>query len=120
MGLVRSIGQAINIIESGSNENGNWIKFNDGTLIQYGNKEISNIQINTSSIGNYMSAGQNINFPIPFEEAICGNVSLRGGSAFFITKRFISNTVMGYFVLSGSSATLSSAILDWFAIGKWK
>lgn len=120
MSLVRSTGDEINIIESGTNENGNWIKFENGILIQYGNRDISNIQINTSSIGNYMSAGQNINFPISFKEAICGNVSLRGGSAFFTTKRFISNTLMGYFVLSGSSATLSSAILDWFAIGTWK
>lgn len=33
MSFVRSTGQAINVTKSGSNENGNYIKFDDGTMI---------------------------------------------------------------------------------------
>lgn len=47
------------IVESGSNDNGSWVKYDDGTMIQWGSATFTGAQDNT---GAYKA----ITFPVPF------------------------------------------------------
>ena len=65
--LEQNTNDIANIIESGSNDKGRWIKYSDGTLIQYGNLTTSlNIKTKSGSSGWYYADGYAINCPINF------------------------------------------------------
>lgn len=114
-----------NAIESGSNENGSYIKFNDDTLIQWG-KTQKNITLNTKSSSTqwYYDDGYKINLPVSFVDNnyfanvsnyYSGNITL---NVYSINSRSASNFE---FSLSCSIAiTNTNAEFGWFAIGRWK
>ena len=102
------------IIESGSNDNGSWIKYSDGTLIQYGinvydpssgadYKEVifPKSFINTSY---YFSPSPSYNYYI--------NVVIVIGT--------IETTRLRVFVQKGNEAMDQTQPFRWFAIGRWK
>lgn len=102
------------IIETGSNSNGSWIKYSDGTLIQYGineydpssgtdYKEVTfpNSFINTSY---YFSPSPSYNYYI--------NVVMVIGT--------IETTRLRVFVQKGNDAMDQIQPFRWFAIGRWK
>lgn len=106
---------------SGSNANGNYVKYDDGTLIQYGSVEAS---ANT----NYGT----INFPIAFIDTdyeLLVNHKYRGGADYggsaqirCITTGQVSTTSLGYVysVYSDGTSPSYKRNCTYYAIGKWK
>lgn len=111
------------IVETGSNANGNYIKYADGTLEMWGKKSAEYICKTTAGSG-YVSTGIPITFPIASKtecvvtvqkiaasiEATCGGicgVSTKTGVTAFVLSLFqISNARIAYF--------------HWRATGTWK
>lgn len=113
------------IIESGSNSNGNWIKYSDGTLIQYG-LLVKNLTITnkSSSFDWYYDDGYVVKFPINFAD-INYVVDVKSAVANFITMNVYSitdyATNLCKFNLSNKiSTTVENHSFRWFAIGRWK
>ena len=118
-----NIENAINaiMVESGSNTNGSYIKFSDGTMIcrkyiNFGQKAISNTwgsfyESEKITIGNY---------PEPFIEV--PQIFVMPLNTFFIEKDAtnISKTSWGdFYAVRPVSQTIYISV-DCFAIGKWK
>lgn len=109
------------ILEGGTNANGNWIKYEDGTLIQWS-------QISLTGVGDvtwgslYRSAGTSIPFPLEFDEtnieySIAGNTEdedlISTISRMSTTRGMVSiyhNTFMPDNIYT----------VTWIAIGRWK
>ena len=109
-----------NIIESGSNENGNWIKFVDGTMIC--NCSVTRNIANTNAWNNlFIGDIQNIPFPQTFIELYTCNVDLHSTRNAWKMSNNIP-TVSGtgsMFSVSPESFTEDMRICV-IAIGKWK
>lgn len=103
--------------EIGSNSNGSYIKFNDGTMIQFG-VVTQNINVNNAVGSGFYGTGPTVTFPIPFVGSIpsftvSGSVLWSSSfSSLSITQVTINAT---YFV--STSGTFG---FHWIAIGKWK
>ena len=116
--IEKAIGE---IIESGSNSNGQYIKFSDGTMIcrkyiNFGQKAISNTwgsfyESEKFTIGNY---------PKPFIEI--PQIFIMPLNTFFIEKdsTSISKTSWGDFYATRPASATMYIPVDCFAIGKWK
>lgn len=114
-----------NAFESGSNENGNYIKFNDGTLIQWG-KVTKSVTINnlSSAAQWYYDDGYKINLPVSFvDNNYFANVSnYYSGNITLNVYSVTSRSASGFeFNLSCSIAVTNANVeFGWFAIGRWK
>lgn len=102
------------IIESGSNSNGNWVKFNDGTMIEYG--------INYGVNDNYRL----ITFPIEFKtiEIVLSTINAYSEGYIYNSQIYDFNTknckaVVLYATINGAWNKGSNQF-SWLAIGKWK
>lgn len=113
------------IVESGSNEKGNWIKFVDGTMITYQNVDIT-LSVTEAwggiFVGNYATP---INFPQTFKEPpeVLIDLKFIQGAGWrvdwdypVITNSSIKNIGVG----RGISTDTSKFKATIFAIGKWK
>ena len=104
------------IIEKGSNDNGTYIKFSDGTLIQYGS---------TNGIDNNYKT---VNFPIAFykkEPVVSVNTTVADINYIHLAQSFdvtLSNfkAYVRYQPVSGGSWGTGANWFNWFAIGNWK
>ena len=123
-----NIVNAINevIVESGSNSNGSWIKYSNGTLIQYG--EYTQSSANTTTAlpsGGYRSSGYNVDFPIEFYE-IPGTINVVSSGGLIDNGVILANanTTKTYFQILWWSVSAISTVqahkATWIAIGKWK
>jgi|GEM_PF-1311000 hypothetical protein len=114
-----------NIVESGSNDNGTWIKYTDGTMITYQNV---NITISVTEpwggifVGNYATP---ISFPQVFQEPpeVLIDLKFTQGAGWrvdwdfpVITNSSIKNIGVG----RGTASDVSKFKATIFAIGKWK
>ena len=113
------------IVESGSNETGNWIKFVDGTMITYQEIEVE-ITCNTAwgnlFVGNYATA---INFPQTFKELpkVLIDLKLRAGACFKVEWEVPIITTSSYKNIGIGRGTSSDSVgltITLYAIGKWK
>ena len=112
------------IVESGSNSNGSYIKFSDGTMICYLNITVTDQAIDTQYGTSSLYFGRRTwTFPVAFikePNVSCGRfkwgTSGSWGSAMEATKT-IAN-LMGYDMYSRASGTRT--IISATAIGKWK
>ena len=109
------------IVESGSNANGTWIKFADGTLIQRGVSGVMTTNLPPSMGGIYGADGTHT-FPVPFFNAdytVNGNgtgwTNWGGWAVAYSTESLTGFGSRGW---SGSSA--ATFRLAWMAIGRWK
>lgn len=113
------------IVESGSNDNGNWIKYSDGTMITYQNV---NITLSVTEawdgifVGNYTTP---INFSQTFKEPpeVLIDLKFTQGAGWrvdwdfpVITNSSIKNIGVG----RGTASDTSKFKATIFAIGKWK
>lgn len=114
-----------NIIKSGSNSNGNWVKFEDGTMITYQEIEVE-IACNTAwgnlFVGNYATA---INFPQTFKELpkVLIDLKLKAGACFKVEWEVPIITTSSYKNIGIGRGTTSDAVgltITLYAIGKWK
>ena len=119
------------IVESGSNDNGNWIKYNDGTMICTATKLFENVSV-TNSWGNlYETAELTLgNFPQPFISTPTGincimitnsNSSGKGSGGFVEYIVQTTNTSWGKTAIAKPVSSPGANIgLSLIAIGKWK
>lgn len=109
------------IMESGSNDNGNYIKFYDGTMICYGDK------YGTTTLVDYWSQfkrGQvSITFPQTFISTPSVNVGLKNAESLAQLSMAAEDTTTSGFtakVFKPNAATNTGINLTYTAIGKWK
>lgn len=113
------------IIESGNNSNGNWIKYEDGTMITYQEIEVKtacNTAWGNLFVGNYATA---INFPQTFKELpkVLIDLKLKIGACFKVEWEVPIITTSSYKNIGigrGTSSNLVSFTITLYAIGKWK
>lgn len=115
-----------NIVESGSTDTGNWVKFSDGTMIWVGSITINQIPCDNKIGALYRCAGNtygNVNYGIEFKETpklFCtqfGNYPIILNSA----GKGISKTSTGYILISHyQNETVFDETFNYFVIGKWK
>lgn len=112
------------VIETGSNTNGTWEKWNSGKLVQWGEKSITPNFTLQSQSGLYRmlvsdSDANKITFPKAWVEQpifkVSGNFSEFIGSG----GRDVGFVASGYSIYSAASLT-SAIVIQWQAIGKWK
>lgn len=116
----------LGIVESGSTDTGNWVKFSDGTMIWVGSITINQIPCNNQIGALYRCAGNtygNVNYGIEFKETpklFCtpfGNYPIILNSA----GQRISKTSTGYILISHyQNETVFDETFNYFVIGKWK
>lgn len=114
-----------NIIESGSNDKGNWIKYTDGTMITYQDIEVEtacNTAWGNLFVGNYATT---INFPQTFKELpkVLIDLKLKVGACFKVEWEIPIITTSSYKNIGIGRGTSSDAVglkITIFAIGKWK
>jgi hypothetical protein len=115
--------QLSNIVEYGSNANGEYIKFGNGVLIQWGSHS-GTITIPNALMGGFRSGGSSVGvhtLPVPFlNTSYSLELTVSGLSAFGAvhgTKNTTDFDVLWTAVTSQGSAVRS---VDWQAIGRWK
>lgn len=106
------------IIESGSNANGRYIKYADGTMICYNGFTIASIDVNiTKSMGGYRSSGPDQTLPASFIDSSYSIVTQTGD---YESKAQFSTTVFFHFGLNSiNSITATNVKCYYIAIGKW-
>lgn len=113
------------IIESGSNDNGSWIKFGDGTLIQYGSIK-KNVSITTLANSGKYYYQDDINIILP-TSFVDGNyfsnvisVSNQNGSQNVYSVRNKKQSKFDFCLSSLISFSSNDNTFWWIATGRWK
>ena len=120
-----NVESAINeIIETGNNSNGSWVKLKNGTLIQYGYKEYTNIAITGYDFSTLSGVVVTVNFPIEFASndyfATASN-SVDGGWVSYLGRvSSVISHVSYSFILGTKRTDPVSGACRWLAVGKWK
>lgn len=109
------------IQESGGNANGRYIKFADGTLIQWFRTEVTNLAF--TAYGTLYSATYNWTYPIAFvnNPTVCPGQFRWGTGASWCTASGVSQTaatLTGFDAYQRASGT--RVVISAFAIGLWK
>lgn len=113
------------IVESGSNDNGSWIKYSDGTMIQYGSIK-KNVSITTLSNSEkyYYQDDINIILPIRFaNDSYYSNVipvNNQNVSQNVYSVRNKTQSKFDFCLSSLISYSSNDNTFWWFAIGRWK
>ena len=112
----------IGVTEKGTNANGTYVKFSDGTMICHGRVSISSLAITSPWGASYLSPALSVTFPATFVEAppaIAPNMeNTTGDIATWYNVLASINSFDGYF---GSSVSRTfSCTLSWMAVGRWK
>ena len=116
------------ILESDSNANGNWIKYEDGTMICWFIEDVLKTTVNAIAPNNVLyrsSANTSYVFALPFIEEPAVNPFGKPAavSNLFLTASLISNdgsaTQTPQITLVGADSSYSGYI-GYYAIGKWK
>lgn len=122
--------QSATEIESGSNENGNWVKYSDGTMIVSNSKEFSGVPSNQTYWTDYYRTDEtlNMNFPETFIEipSITMNFVDISGGALCLRRNgpnYVSTTNTGNFAIiytKGAGTGNKRFEVSYVAIGRWK
>ena len=116
---------SMQVEESGSNTNGNYIKYNDGTLICYHNKQFSGVNITTANGSLYTATlVYPFDFPIAFIEEPVVNVTVQDIPDFsycfpYIVRRNIEQ-IISIVLLRPSAVSNATTKVGYIAIGRWK
>ena len=113
--------ECYNIVESGTNANGTYVKFNDGTMIQYG-RCANTHSIDTSYGSVYIGDLQIITLPSAFVDTnykIMLTAIAPMNSAYVVDDNKTTTQVY-YFPVSYLSRTSRELSINFVAIGKWK
>jgi hypothetical protein len=118
------VGAINGVVESGSNENGEWIKYVDGTMICAGAYKVTTAR-NTTWGSLYVSPEiSGIAYPIPFKEIKSVDLTLEasGNTVWSASadKGSTTNTPSYYIVSATGTSYESEYITNYIAIGKWK
>ena len=111
------------VVDSGSNSNGNWVKYYDGTMICW-HKLITT----TYSTAN-CSSEVKWNFPMQFKNTVETRIiaqALGGNNYAYFTIATVNSSIEAVVQLKGLAPTevryvdVSNRAIDVLAIGKWK
>lgn len=106
------------IAESGSNANGSYIKFDDGTQIAYGRKQ--SVELTTSQVGSIYRAGlPMITFPTTFIQPPYCDITIEN-RVFWGDIDAISISSCNPIAWSGSLQESIKINYGFLAIGRWK
>ena len=111
------------MFESGENDNGKWIKYNDGTMICWGYRSFSNLSIQNAWGALYETASEHNlgDFPQTFINTPELFTNTRNGSTIFTERLLPTRSSLGStWFYCPVSRTNESFIMSYFAIGKWK
>lgn len=106
-------------IESGSNANGSYVKYSDGTMICY-NLYSNTLNITSQYEGIYYANTGAITFPVEFYDTplLFATTNLAGGGYTFYGN--YTKTSFSGFAWKIQSASNYSVRVNWLAIGRWK
>lgn len=109
------------IYDSGSNSNGNWIKYADGTMICYKRQTFNNVAIATAWGTLYESTKLELgDFPQPFVGDY-PDFFIMPWQSFFVERAYIASlTSWGEFWAVRPNTRTMDVIVSCFAIGRWK
>lgn len=115
------------IIESGSNANGNYVKYADGTMICWGTKAAPTISAWSGSGTTFYSQLSSFSFPATFASTPTGHLtfsdnSVSGRAARLGAFNFSTtgvNTIYLVTTVSGASTTSTGSNLYFMAFGRW-
>lgn len=112
------------ITDSGSNANGNYVKFQDGTMVQWNDLEVDDQAID-GSYGSLYQGTRDIALPQAFKNthyvALCTQFLWGTGASWGSVVQRNTNsafTIRGYDYFSRPTGTRT--YISWIAIGKWK
>jgi len=116
--------QAEAITSGGSEATGYWVKYPDGTMIQYGIKNYGSMPI-TGAWGALFTSGmqEKVFFPKTFISPPSCTMSAGGaGVSYFISLEGVTGTdgSQAPYFLRGTSGTVNSLNMSWQAIGRWR
>ena len=125
-GIEQNSNDIANIIESGSNNNGKWIKFVDGTIIQWGQYTIQGSEITWTALttGLYYSNSFSHKLPVKIlENSSANNVSSRSANFDWAVRNATANDDTGTFLsfnLVSATNAARNIIINWFVVARWK
>ena len=108
------------IVESGSNSNGYYVKYGDGTLIQWG-RYTATYAVDISLSAVYRGDQKTITFPIAFIDTnfkMTLSAIAPVNSAYLVDEK--TTNTMKFYPIAYASRTSGSYSVDFIAIGKWK
>ena len=109
-----------NIIESGSNANGSYIKFDDGTMTCMMSGTITLLNMVQTSNGLWRFQGDNIPYPATFVELPWWQMKLQASEEINVANRSTATTYfnpMLYLISDRSNVSINYTCI---AIGRWK
>lgn len=106
------------VSESGSNDNGYWRKWADGTLECFGTVSLGDVAITTAHGNVYVSAAQTLALPIEFTSILAFNLSATVTSSHVVGVLVRDTTI--YCLWRGTSATVEGTVVRFHAIGRWE
>ena len=95
----------------------NWVKFIDGTMIQYAKSQVTTTYNATKNPYAY-GGDLVINFPILFTSSPCITTAVSEGAAWWNSNA--NNPQVNTFVLSLAGDQTATRDVFWIAIGRWK
>ena len=113
----------IYIEESGNNENGNYIKYNNGTMICYGQRPQTAGLTETLPSGGYRSGGLNFSFPVEFITTplvVATSSSDVNDTGFNLAPARINTQQFSGFFWGNKAQNGTTHSVNYMAIGKWK
>ena len=108
------------IIQSGSNANGSYIKYSDGTMICYGSTSLNEVSVSDYYSFCKRTNSLTITFPMEFDEVPNVTITNQGFGIFSYTINNITANNFSYYAFTYPSASNASGSLQYVAIGKWK
>lgn len=105
-----------NVIETGSNTNGYWIKLSNGLLIQYGSKDISSFACNNAYGSIYYGLTSAYSFPKIFTNLISIIATLETNGVGGVNINNLSTSTFSFKIINAVSASIVCKV-KWIAIG---
>ena len=111
------------VIERGSNANGNYVRFADGTQICWGTNKSYAGGVTTSASGHFISgAGDTVTWPQPFYDnnSVVTSAGVGGATPYrVIVLPYRANSANGTFVFQCYVSVSDTFTYNWTAIGRW-
>lgn len=107
------------VVESGSNANGHYIKFADGTMICRGSPTLSSLAITTAS-GAVYTGTATYTLPAEFYAVPAVVVTFDGGNYVWTSVNPATTTTIAIIAYSSISQTTSTGVFHYIAVGRWK
>lgn len=112
---------AIGVTEKGTNANGTYVKFADGTMVCYGRVTLNSLNMQSAWGSLFISAKLPTTFPATFFAAPVVSVTmenLTGDGAIWMNESSDVGSFNGRFV-RGAALTFTGT-MGWMAVGRWK